>query len=82
MTDEELKTKAEKAITKTLFLYQAILNEEIKDLSDEDQEKFALYFSAGIGAAKSAVSDNSDVDIYSFLESCDAAYESVYQQDQ
>ena len=66
MTDEELKTKAEKAITKTLFLYQAILNEEIKDLSDEDQEKFALYFSAGIGA-KSALKDY-DPDVSAFDE--------------
>ena len=82
MTDEELKTKAEKAITKTMFLYQAILNEEIKDISDEDREQFILYFFAGIGAAKSVISDNSDADIYSFLECCDAAYESVYQQDQ
>ena len=82
MTDEELKAKAEKAITKTIFLYQAILNEETKDISDEDREKFMLYFFAGIGAAKSVISDNSNVDIYSFLEGCDAAYESVYQQDQ
>lgn len=87
MTDEELKQKAEKNVTKLMLLMGTVINDAIAGMTEDEQAKFMFYFIAAYGAIGFQVQEEEEenktdtgMNLHEYLDLAINASEMVYNE--
>lgn len=78
MSDEEIKTKAEDFVIKMVQILEQEMAEITKGMTDEELEKFYMYYMAASGKAMNIVEDEMNVDYNTVIDYMKAAGAETY----